>query len=363
METVATFHGAMPTGVTVSRAGRIFVNFPRWGDDVPFTVAEVIDGVAVPYPNAAINRVPKRDLTRGFVSVQSVVVDPQDRLWVVDTGSIEFQPTRPGGPKLVAIDLVTNQVIKTIIFPRDIALPTTYLNDIRFDLRRGSDGTAYITDSSERGSNAIIVVDLATGQAMRRLVDHPSVKPDPRFIPFVEGREILVRAPGEPVRPLAMGVDGIAISPGGQELYYSPLASRHLYSVSTAALADPRVNEIGVARTVRDLGEKGASDGLESDLEGRVYATQYENNAIVRRTAPGVYETVAHSQHLLWPDTLSLAGDGYLYVIANQLHRQARFHGRDLRQQPYGLFRVEVEDASPIRYERPEETITGAATP
>ena len=32
LETVATFDGPMPTGVTVSRTNRIFVNFPRWGD-------------------------------------------------------------------------------------------------------------------------------------------------------------------------------------------------------------------------------------------------------------------------------------------------------------------------------------------
>jgi hypothetical protein len=41
IETVATFTGLMPTGVTVSREGRIFVNFPRWGDAVEFTVAEL----------------------------------------------------------------------------------------------------------------------------------------------------------------------------------------------------------------------------------------------------------------------------------------------------------------------------------
>jgi sugar lactone lactonase YvrE len=50
----------------------------------------------------------------------------------------------------------------------------------------------------------------------------------------------------------------------------------------------------------------------------------------------------------LWPDTLSLATDGYLYVTANQLHRQARFHkGRDLRRRPYTLFRVRI-DAQPV---------------
>src|ERR1700733_674041 len=61
LETVATFNGPMLTGVTVSRTNRIFVNFPRWGDDVPFTVAEVIHGKAVAYPDARVNDWPGRN--------------------------------------------------------------------------------------------------------------------------------------------------------------------------------------------------------------------------------------------------------------------------------------------------------------
>jgi sugar lactone lactonase YvrE len=38
-------------------------------------------------------------------------------------------------------------VVQTIRFPSDVALDTTYLNDIRFDLRRGEAGMAFITDS------------------------------------------------------------------------------------------------------------------------------------------------------------------------------------------------------------------------
>ena len=40
--TVATFNGPMPTGVAVSKTNRVFVNFPRWGDPVEFTVAATI---------------------------------------------------------------------------------------------------------------------------------------------------------------------------------------------------------------------------------------------------------------------------------------------------------------------------------
>ncbi|HEY9771301.1 MAG TPA: hypothetical protein V6C71_22870 [Coleofasciculaceae cyanobacterium] len=56
LEPVAHFNGAMPTGVTVSHQGRIFVNFPKWGDRVEFTVAEIRDGQLVAYPNEAANQ-------------------------------------------------------------------------------------------------------------------------------------------------------------------------------------------------------------------------------------------------------------------------------------------------------------------
>jgi sugar lactone lactonase YvrE len=150
IERVAVFKGAMPTGVTVSQRGRIFVNYPRWGDPVKFTVAELKNGVASPFPNADWNRRDKPQAQR-LVSVQSVVVDSRDRLWMLDTGSVKFGPTLPGGPKLVGVDLRTNRVFKTILFPRNVALPTTYLNDVRFDLRRGQGGMAFITDSSGTG--------------------------------------------------------------------------------------------------------------------------------------------------------------------------------------------------------------------
>ncbi|HEX5519075.1 MAG TPA: hypothetical protein VFX18_01405, partial [Candidatus Nitrosocosmicus sp.] len=87
LEPVAFFNGAMPTGVTVSHKGRIFVNFPKWGDDVKFTVGEILSGNGdtgdniVAYPNESINKTNREDQASTLVSVQSVVVDPADRLW------------------------------------------------------------------------------------------------------------------------------------------------------------------------------------------------------------------------------------------------------------------------------------------
>ena len=108
------------------------------------------------------------------------------------------------------------------------------------------------------------------------------------------------------------------------------------------------MSEKQVAATVVDHGEKGASDGLESDSQNRVYVTNYEQNAIQRRLPNGIYETLVNDPRVLWPDTLSLAQDGYLYFIANQLHRQPQFHeGKDLREKPYSLFRTRI-DANPV---------------
>ena len=340
--------GPMPTGVTVSAKGRIFVNFPRWGDDVPFTVGEIRNGAVVAYPSQAANTFDATQPAATLSSVQSVVVDALDRLWILDPAAPGFQTRIAGAAKLVAVDLATNKVVKTIVIPADVALDTTYLNDVRFDLRAGKAGVAYITDSSVSGPGGIIVVDIESGRSWRKLTGHPSTSVDPAFVPFVEGERLAQRAPGKAPQPFAVASDGIALSADGATLYYSPLSSRHLYSVPTRLLQDAGANDAALASAVRDLGEKGASDGLEADDQGRLYAGDYEHNSIHQRQADGQWTTIASDPRMLWPDTLSVGPDGYLYFTANQLHRQAGFHeGKDLRQKPYMLFRVRI-DAGPV---------------
>jgi len=348
LDLVMAFAGPMPTGVSVSHSGRIFVNFPRWDDPTDFTVAELREEQLHPYPTAEMQHTDPSDHSSGLLSVQSVVIDPLDSLWILDTGAPQHRTTSYGGPKLVGVDLAQNRVIKTILFPREVALSTTYLNDLRFDLRRGEQGMAFITDSSPQ-SNGLIVVDLASGQSWRRLHEHPSTKAEKGFLPMVEGQPLMLRPPDGPPQPYRSGVDGIAISNDGARLFYSALMGRRLFSVSSDALVNTALDDATVATTIVDEGEKGGGgDGMESDAENCVYTTNYEHNAILRRHPDGLYETLVHDPRVLWPDTLSLATDGYLYVTVNQLHRGPRFHqGRDLRERPFGLFRVLV-DASPV---------------
>jgi sugar lactone lactonase YvrE len=347
IETVATFPGPMPTGVTVTPTGRIFVNFPRWGDDVPFTVGELRDGQVVAYPNAEINRADASHPAKRFLSVQSVVADGNGRLWVLDTAAPHFSNPLAGGAKLVAIDLKTNRVVKTIVFPANVMRPQTYVNDMRFDFRVGKAGVAYVTDSSLSGVGGLIVVDLNTGKAVRRLTGDVSTSADPKFVPIVEGESLRIRDADGAIKPFSVASDGIALSPDGETLYYSPLSSRRLYAIPTELLRDPSVSEARLAAAVKDLGDKGASDGLASDEHGNVYAGDYEHDSIRKLQPGGEWQTIVHDPRVLWPDTLSVATDGYLYFTANQLHRQPVFHGgKDLRRPPYALFRVRI-DAGP----------------
>lgn len=340
LEVVATFNGPLPTGVAVANDGRIFVNFPRWGDEKVysdfFTVGEVKNGKTVPYPSAEMNKADPNRASQTLLAAQTIVVDPTGkRLWIVDTGN-GFGDLKEGGPKLVAVDLATNKVVKTIAIPLDVAVPGTYLNDVRFDLKRGPQGTAFITDS---GATGIIVVDIASGKSFRRLQNHPTTRPEPTYMPVYEG-QVLYRDG----KRFQIGSDGIAISPDAKWLYYSVLSGRNLFRVSVDVLADPRKNDAEVAATIEDLGEKGGSaDGLESDAEGRVYITDFENNSVHRRNPDGKLETLVSDPRLLWPDTLALAADGYMYVTANQIGRQARFQGKDMRQKPYAVFRFKVD--------------------
>jgi sugar lactone lactonase YvrE len=337
-EVVAEITDNMPTGVTVSDDGRVFVSFPRWGDDVPFTVGEVVDGQVRPYPNAEINNWVPGDPTTKLVSVQSVIVDPVGHLWLLDTGAPEFGPVVRGGAKLVEIDLATDEIVR-VIHPSDEAMTeTTYLNDVRFDLSRGDAGFAYITDS--QASGALIVVDLASGRSWAKLRGHVTTG-------AVNGFRAIVQ--GEVRDGYKVGADGIALSSDGSRLYYCPLSSRRLYSVETVALRDEELGDDEVAKTIVDHGDKGASDGLETDTAGAVYATAFEHSAVIKWDQEGNWATVVHGSDILWPDTLALAADGYLYISVNQLPRTPLFNaGVDDRIPPYLIIRTRVNGA-PVR--------------
>jgi sugar lactone lactonase YvrE len=221
------------TGVAVSERGRVFVNFPRWTEDTPVSVAEVMpDGALRPYPDAAWNawrnvRRDELDAASHWVCVQSVVADGRGNLWGLDPAAPALDGLVRGGPKLVRIDLAGNRVAQVIRFDQSVAIPGAYLNDVRFS----PDGRhAFITDAGQRG--ALVVVDLTSGTARRVLDGHPSTQPEPRVVVRTDGRPL--RYPDG--RPVLFAADSIALAGDGY-LYWKPLTGTTLYRIPAALLA------------------------------------------------------------------------------------------------------------------------------
>lgn len=315
------------TGVTVSERGRIFVNFPRWTEDAPLSVAELMkDGSLRPYPNEQWNawrnvRRDELDPAQHWVCVQSVVADGRGSVWVVDPGAPAVAALVPGSPKLVRIDLATDRVVQVIRFGQDIAIPGSYLNDVRLS----RDGRhAFLTDAGQRG--ALIVVELASGAARRVLDGHPSTQPE---------KGVVVRTDGTPLRypdgrPVLFAADSIALSADGAWLYWKALTGTTLYRIPTPALTGKQLAADALAAQVQPYGQVGPTDGLWIGRGADVlYLTSIEDNAIKARKLSdgpgGALRTVLQDPRLRWPDTFAEGLDGSLYVTSSRIQDSAFF--------------------------------------
>ena len=331
---VASF-GQQVTGVAVSKDGRIFVNFPRWEKDAPVSVAEVMhDGSLQPYPDAAWNAWSNlKPLSVGdhFVCVQSVTVDPQGFLWVVDPAAPGNEFIKPGGPKLVKIDLSTNRVVQVILFDESVAPQGSYMNDVRVS----PDGShAFLTDSGQRG--ALIVVDVASGKARRVLDGDPRTQPEPGVVPMVDGHEL--RRPDH--RIPAFAADGIALDAKGKYLYWQALVGLTLYRVPVAALVSG-AGPSEVAGRVEKVATTNVADGLWINEQDDLFITDPAQDAVRMRAPDGTMSVVAMDPKLRWPDSMAEGADGSIYVTASHIQDMAQFHEKGSTQKgPWTLFRI-----------------------
>ncbi|MCD7098471.1 major royal jelly family protein [Stenotrophomonas sp. MMGLT7] len=181
-------------------------------------------------------------------------------------------------------------------------------------------------------------LDLTASQARRH-----AAPPDGPADPTRPTRQWMT-GPSHPTFPVG-GADAITLSADSQTLYYAPLTSRRLYSIPTAVLADFGNDEATLAAAVTDLGEKGFADGMATDPQGRLYITDGEHDAILRRWPDGRFDVVVRDPRIVWPDGI-YATATHVYVTLGQWDRLPGFNqGRDLRQPPYLLVRAPIEPA------------------
>lgn len=317
------------TGVAVSKEGRIFACYPRMETDtIPYSVAVVNGDQATPFPNANWNTWNQSlEPQDRFVCVQSVYVDDQNNLWVVDAASPTMRGVVPGGAKLLKFNPATGQLLQRINFnDPTLVYPSSYLNDVRVDTQKN---IAYLTDSNQ---GAIIVVNLATGK-VRRLLSRS---------PLTKSENLIITAEGRIWRNVAgklpqLDTDGLALTPQRDYIYFHALTARSLYRVPTAALLDESLTDSQLAQRVVKVTDTDPVDGMIFDPAGNLYLSYIQQNAVARLTPAGEIQRVTQDALLKWPDSFAYGADGTLYVTSSQLHIP-----RLERTEPYRLFSFKV---------------------
>jgi sugar lactone lactonase YvrE len=297
------------TGVAVSEEGRMFVNFPRWGT-IPLSVAEVVNNELIPYPNNEWNQWSAPTAAEDhFVCVQSVYIDRENYLWILDPASIKGSVVN-GGAKLLKVDLQTDSIIQIIYFNDKVAPLSSYLNDIRVDTKLNY---AYITCS---GLGAIIVIDLITGTSRRRLTNHYSTKAE----------DIQLNINKQTI-DFAVHSDGLALTNDGTDLYYKALTGRALYKISTSALRDESLSDNELESEVVYVAETIPCDAIEFDPDGHLYFTSIEDNSIYRMLPGNDLSLFVTDNRLKWPDSFSITQSGDIYVTSSRVYFPPGEHG------------------------------------
>ncbi|KAJ6637741.1 Major royal jelly protein 1 [Pseudolycoriella hygida] len=316
------------TGIAVSD-DRLFLATPRLFSGVPATISSVPRSnigdspILEAYPNWHYHGAGKKEYNCseiGLVSVYRMKIDSCNRLWALDAGvsrSLEdFEVTCP--PKILVIDLHTDQVVRRIDFPREVIRGETLYTNMVIDETRSKpenhcdDVYIYITDTVEP---AIVVYD--SGRDLTWRLSHPAMYPDPNFAQSnILGHRFT----------LMDGIVGMAFDAKAGIVYFQPLATDRLFSISTAALrAGPL--PFGVELPVKLVGKKSSQGiGLEvSPVDGTIFFSPMTETAVAKWNPNTNHQRVLAydvEQFQFVADMRIQARDpSSLYVLSSKFHR------------------------------------------
>ncbi len=258
----------------------MFVNFPRWSEDAPVSVAEVKDGKPV-VPRRGTGTAAQRQgdevdpKTPTSSACRAVVADGQDRLWVSIAAAPAMAHVIKDGPKLVGIgpEDQPGREGRSRSTPARCCRP---VHQRRADRARTA-MTAYLTGFRRRGG-ALIVVDLDSGSAKRVLSGHATtpcgqerdraVRRPAAATPGRPGRRVL----GRRHRPVAGREDAVLAGIKGQDALQP--ATDALTGWATAAFVPEMLSDRTLDSKIVTVGENGPADGLLiARKDGRMYVT------------------------------------------------------------------------------------------
>lgn len=327
LEVVAELAQA-PGNIAVTPDGRLIISQHQIYRPEISVIELLPDGSIRPFPNEAWASEPD-EAGIGFDGVLGIQAGQDGIVWMLDNGR--------RGSRLVAWDTLKDELHKIIELGATARAKGSFFNDIAVDPVHDS---IFISDASAKNA-AIVVVDTDSGTSRRVLERHASVRAEP--IAMVIGdKTYSVDKDGKPVARL--GVDGITIDPQSEWVYYGASQSLDLWRVRASDLVDETLTDSELAARIERYGDRPVCDGITIDGAGNVYITDLGGSAVGVVDASGAYRVLHRDEdRLSWPDGMSFGPDGYVYVVANQLHLSAPFNrGQDLSTPPFYVLRFQA---------------------
>jgi sugar lactone lactonase YvrE len=332
LEIVTEFRSFAPSNATVSRDGRIFATNHGQRRQAQMVVEVMKDGSIEPFPNASWNGSPA-STPDVFNTPNGIVIDSQDRLWIIDHGN--WLP-EPQAPRLLAFDIKTRELVFRHVFDPSVAPARGLAQDLAIDAERGF---VYVADSAGNAPG-LIAVNIRDNTA-RAFKDHASLRAEDVDI-VMDGKVLQFRRPDGTMAPARLAINPISLSADGERLFYGAMNGQTLYSVPTRFFRDGRP-DAEIAAAITRVATKPTSNGMTTDSEGNHYITNLGDSAIDVIAPNGQISRLVQDSRLSFPDSVRFGTDGWLYVLATQLHKAPIFSGQpEAATPPYILARVQT---------------------
>lgn len=308
----------------VSADGRVFYTIHPESRPAGAKLLEWVDGAPKPFPSDEAQSL--------FETPLGVVVDRQNRLWVIDHGN-----HATGVARLFAFDLTTGALVHDHVFDSSVAQLGSVLQDLQVD---STGKHVFIADLSFwRKNPGLVVYDVEASKARRVLDSDPSVS----------AQDWLIRNPTKNmvffgVVAFKPGVDGIAIDRNDEWVYYGAMTHDTMYRIKVADLLDDSLSQGALAARVEAVGPKPLNDGLSTDNAGNLLITDVEHNAVIRMKPDGELTTLIRDNRIRWADALSYGPDGWLYVADSAIPDQMLQTKAHIEANaPYHIFRFKPD--------------------
>ncbi len=322
-----------PGNIAVAPNGRIFISVHPFDNPI-YKVMELLpDGTTKPYPNEKWAAAP----SAGGVGLSAVIHLKvlKNLLYILDNGDKRTQP------KLMAWDIEKNKLYRIWYLPAHVNTVQSFHQDFVLT----PDGkSAFIADMGQadlagKAEPALIYLNLETGEAARRIVDHDGVRPSGK--PMVAaGAPLMLSKQGRQI-PLHLALNPIAMDPKGEWVDFAPMGQGPLYKIRVSDLTNMTMEGDLLLSKAILIGQKPASDGMIADGFDNIFITSVVDGAIGVISNKGKYTTWIRDPLLSWPDGMDFGPDGGMYVTVNQLHLAAPFNGgEDKSTPPYMIVKI-----------------------